>query len=176
VLAPFAGFAEPTHPNEIGLYTESWDGYGPTGTNIVGTPWSGIVAFDCQLNFNPIGGIFKIGDVLNGEGFNIGDAAHIGDGFLEYIVGFAYEIPSINDAILLTTLQFINQNTGPVEVTMGPASVPSVPGQMSYVTPNASLQVMYSMGGAMDAPVFIFNGEAVPVEQESFGSVKALYR
>ena len=35
---------------------------------------------------------------------------------------------------------------------------------------------MYSMGGSHEAPVFVFNGEAVAVENESFGSVKALYR
>jgi hypothetical protein len=32
------------------------------------------------------------------------------------------------------------------------------------------------MGGSHDAPVFLFEGIAIAVEEESFGSVKALYR
>ena len=94
LLAPISSFAEPTHPNEIGLYTEP-NGYGATGTDVLGAPvdvylvltkpeannvsLSGIFAFECQLNFNPIGGIFLIGNVLNGEGANIGDDDHFYD-------------------------------------------------------------------------------------------------
>ena len=55
------------------------------------------------------------------------------------------------------------------------------PGQMAFLggyepAPPYSLLPMYSIGGSHDAPVFIFNGEAVDVESESFGTVKALYR
>jgi hypothetical protein len=65
-----------------------------------------------------------------------------------------------------------------INVTLGPISTmpPSISGQMAFVTPNSTLEAMYSMGGSHDAPVFLFGGEAVPVEKESFGSVKALYR
>ncbi len=195
VLAPFAGFAEPTHPNEIGLYTTP-DGNGATGTNEIGVivdvflvltkpeannaPCSGILAFECQLNFNPFGwNIFLIGHELNGNGLNIGDVDHINSyGFLEFIVGFANPgVPSINDAVLLVSFEFMNiYEVGPVEVTLGPPSVQTIPGQMGFLSSTHYFEAMYSMGGAMDAPVFIFGGEAVLVENESFGSVKALYR
>jgi len=38
------------------------------------------------------------------------------------------------------------------------------------------IRIMHPVSGSYDAPVFIFNGEAVPVETESFGPVKTLYR
>jgi len=130
VLAPSSGISEPTHPNEIGLNLTP-DGLGETGTDLVGSPvtvylvltkphagndpCSGLQGFDCQLNFDPIGGIFRLGDSLNGDGFNIGDADHIGEGFLEYIVGMADVVPTIDEAVLMVTFSFFNTNMVSVE-------------------------------------------------------------
>jgi hypothetical protein len=191
LMAPNPSLAEPTHPNELGLYA-SPDDFTATGTDVIGAPvyvylvltrpeaigapTAGLAAFECQLNFSPAGGIFKTGEILPGEGFNIGDASNIQDGYLEYIVGFADLIPTVDEAILCLTLQFININTVPVEVTLGPPSFASIPNQMSFFPGDPPLEIMYSMGGSHDAPVFIFSGMAIPVEEESFGSVKALYR
>ncbi len=191
MLAPFAGIAEPTHPNEIGLYTEP-NGYGETGTYVVNAPvtvylvltkpednngplW-GIRAFECQLNFTPAGNMFLLGDALAAPGLNIGDTANFDLGYLEYIVGFSDSVPVINHAVVLITFSFLNLYSGPVEVTMGPASNPIIPGQMALFTPIQTWEVMYPISGAVDAPVFIFNGQAVAVENDSFGSVKAMYR
>ena len=103
LLAPNPGFAEPTHPNEIGLYTTP-NGYGETGTNIVGVPvdvflvltkpevendpFPGVLGFDCQLNFNPVGLMFLLSLTLGGEGLNIGDDYNVSSGWLEFITGF----------------------------------------------------------------------------------------
>lgn len=191
LVAPIASIAEPTHPNEIGLYTTP-DGYGDTGTDDIGIPVNvylvltkpqvgnepclGLTAFDCQLNFNPTGGIFMTGNALNGVGFNIGDVAHIDQGYLEFIVGFADLVPTVDDAILMVSFQFIYVNPVPIEVTMGPCSVPAIPGEMVFLPGDPPYELMHSMGGSPDAPVFIFGGEAIAVEPESFGSVKALFR
>lgn len=191
MLAPSSGTAEPTHPNEIGLYLTP-DGLGDTGTIEVGTPvnvylvltkpeadnspLSGLVAFDLQLNFSPAGNLFMTGNVLNGSGLNIGDMGNIAGGYLEFIVGFAAEVPAVDDAILLVSLQFICATANPIEVRMGPASFPTIPGEMSFVTPWQTLEVMYPISGSLDDPVFLFNGYAIAVEKESFGAVKALYR
>ncbi len=195
VLAPFSGVAEPTHPNELGLYTEP-NGYGATGTTDVGVPVnvflvltkpeannvpiSGIRGFECQLNFNPIGGIFLLSDVLNGVGaINIGEVTMLAsEGFLEYVVGFPDVVPAVDDACLLISFTFLQPVPGEINVTLGPISTynPSIPGQMGFATPFQTLEVMHSMGGSHDAPVFTFGGYAVAVEDESFGSVKALFR
>ena len=184
--------AEPTHFNEIGLYTTT-DGFGETGTDDVGVPTTvflvltkpasqgipcdGIGAFECQLNFNPASfGLFKLFDALGAEGLNIGDVDHISDGYLEYIVGFSTGVPVVAEAAVLIHFQFLRTSATPVEVTLGPVSFPSIPGQMGFLPPDPPIEIMYSMGGSHEAPVFIFNGMAIPVESESLGSVKALYR
>jgi hypothetical protein len=194
LLAPSSGFAQHVYFNQVGLYTTS-SGLGTniTGTNDVGVPVSvflvlskpaqgesvfpGVKAFECQLNFNPIGNIFKLGDALAADGLNIGDTDHIADGYLEYIVGFSDVVALTADqSIALVSFTFMNLNVVPVNITLGPPSVPSIPGQMAFLPPSPPLVAMYSAGGAPDAPVFTFNGQAVAVENESFGAVKALYR
>jgi hypothetical protein len=195
MLAPETGLAEPTHFNEIGLYSTT-DGFGETGTFVVaepvdvylvltkpashGIPCTGIKAFECRLNFNPIGGIFKLLDMLMADGLNIGDTDNIHEGYLEYIAAFGGVVPVVDEADALIHFQFLNTNSFPVEVTLSPASLPSLPGFMVFLPPdysgNDDLEIMYAVSGHPDAPVYIFNGAAVSVETESFGSVKALYR
>ena len=182
LLAPSTGFAQHVYDNQLGLYLTD-DGFGATGSDDIGaeiavylvltrpaTPsgvaWDGITAFECQLNFDPAGGIVKTSDALNG--------------WLEYIVGFAAEVPKdVNDAVLLVSFRFIHLVPGVINVTLGPitSAIPSLQDKMSYVTPNQTLDEMFPSSGAPDAPVFTFGGgTVVPVEDASFGSVKALFR
>ena len=96
LLAPGLSIAEPTHPNEVGLYMTP-DGYGATGTYEIGVPvdvhlvltkpcdvenndapYNTINMFECMLNFNPIGNLFKMGDFFPEYCINIGDAWNIG--------------------------------------------------------------------------------------------------
>lgn len=186
-----SAFSAPTHPNEIGLYTTP-DGFGATGTELIGVPvdvylvltkpeaqnvpCSHVLAFECYITFNPAGGLFKLAEVWGDVGINIGDSDHIGDGYLEYIIGFANGIPVVDEAATLIHYQFMNINTVPVEVTLGPTVPSDIPGEMVFLPPDPPVEIMYSVGGSHAAPVFIFNGEAINVEAESFGSVKALYR
>jgi hypothetical protein len=197
MLTSYVAIAEPTHPNEVGLYTTP-DGYGATGTFEIGTPvevflvltkatdmvsgmpYSAIRAFECTLYFNPAGGIFLLGEVLPPGSVDIGDNNHIGDGYLEYIVGTADDWPVINESVVLIEFTFMNTNTSVVEVTLGQSFTPCIPGEMAFVSYEYEepyhCTIMHPVSGSLDAPVFIFNGEAVPLEAESFGSVKALYR
>lgn len=192
LLAPSSGFAQHVYFNQVGLYMDA-NGMGDTGTNDVGTPvnvflvltrpaegesvFAGVKAFECQLNFSPAGQMFKLGDALISEGLNIGDVDNIGLGYLEYIVGFSDVVAlQADESIALVTFTFMNLNPGVVEVTLGPPSVASIPGEMAFLAPNSTLYPMFSSGGMPDAPVFKFNDMAVAVENESFGGVKALYR
>ncbi len=192
LLVPGSSVAEPTHPNEVGLYTTQ-DGYGPTGTFIVGAPvtvylvltrpekdgvpYLTVNAFECLLSFNPIGNMFKLGEVFPPGSINVGDSNNIGLGYLEYIVGFADDFPVTNESVVLVTITFLHAAPIVTEVTLGPPLYGgSIPGEMAYQSVQGDLRVMYSMGGSHEAPVFIFQGEAIAVEKESFGSVKALFR
>jgi len=195
MLVPGTGIAEPTHPNEVGLYTN--DGVnGPTGIYGIGTPlevflvltrptdtltgapYATINAFECRLNFNPIGNLFKLGEILPPESINIGETSNILAGYLEYVVGIGTDWPVINESVVLVAFVFLHTAPGVIEVTLGPISNfnPSIPGHMAFQSVPGHLLIMYSMGGSHDAPVFLFEGEAVAVENETFGSVKALFR
>ena len=194
LLLPGSGHSEPTHPNEIGLYMNE-DGTGATGTYDLGipifaylvltkpadtfdndTPYATINAFECRLNFSLSEGLFKLGDTLPPTSLNIGDNSSISQGFLEYIVGIADDVPVIDESVVLIEFVFLLVVSSPIEVTIGPTSRPSRPGIMVFQSVSGHLVPMYPVSGAYGDPIFIFIGEAVDLEKESFGSVKALYR
>ncbi|MCK9996179.1 MAG: hypothetical protein KAH56_07860 [Candidatus Krumholzibacteria bacterium] len=188
------GHSEPTHPNEIGLYMNE-DGTGATGTFDLGipiyaylvltkpadtanndTPYATINAFECRLTFSSSEGLFKLGDQLPPTSINIGDQSSISQGFLEYIVGIANDVPVTDESVVLIEFVFLAVVDLSIEVTIGPTSKPSRPGVMVFQSESGHLVPMYPVSGSYDDPIFIFNGEAVDVVKESFGSVKALYR
>ena len=201
LLAPSSGFAQHVYFNQVGLYTtadalpDPLDPDAPiTGTDDVGIPttvflvltrpaagetaYAGVRAFECQLNFNPIGGIFMLSGALGAPGLNIGDVDNIALGYLNYIVGFSAPVPvAPSESIILVTFSFLNQNAVPIEVTLNPAPGGSIPGQMVFLpdTPPI-LEQMFSSSGTPDGTAFTFNGVAVATEDATFGSVKALYR
>jgi hypothetical protein len=188
------GHSEPTHPNEIGLYMNE-NGTGATGTYDLGipiyaylvltkpsdtsnndTPYDTINAFECRLTFSISEGLFKLGDTLPPTALNIGDNSTISQGFLEYIVGIAEDVPVIDESVVLIEFVFLLVVNSVIEVTIGPTSRPSRPGVMVFQSVSGHLVPMYPVSGAYEDPIFLFNGEAVDVENETFGSVKALYR
>lgn len=203
LLGSSTAFAEPTHPNEIGLYTSS-DGAGATGTFVVGqpvtlylvltrptdfvngdSPCTTYGGFELRMEFvpPPLGGLFLLNTFLPGE--------HIDIGFKDFehgILGFACGVstgsplPVVDEAIAVAELTFLNFGTGMTEVFLRPhAPGQSIPGEMAFLGGHApsiamTLLPMYPISGSHDAAVFRFNGAAVAVDCESFGSVKALYR
>jgi hypothetical protein len=188
------GHSEPTHPNEIGLYMNE-NGTGATGTYDLGipiyaylvltkpsdtsnndTPYDTINAFECRLTFSISEGLFKLGDTFPPTSLNIGDNSTISQGFLEYIVGIAEDVRVIDESVVLIEFVFLLVVNSVIEVTIGPTSRPSRPGVMVFQSVSGHLVPMYPVSGAYEDPIFLFNGEAVDVENETFGSVKALYR
>ena len=199
MLATTVVFAEPTHPNEVGLYMTP-DGYGATGTMetmvpvdvfLVLTkpadaengyvPFSYVLGFELGLHFDPspIGDLFRLGEVFPPGSINVGDNSDINQGFLDYIVGVSTDYPLIvtDESVVLMRFIFLKITDSQTAITLKPTIPASISGEMAFLGEEYSqLRAMYSVGGSHDAPVFIFNGEAVAVETESFGSVKALYR
>ncbi len=191
--------AEPTHPNEVGLYMTP-DGYGATGTMDVMVPvevflvltkpadaengfvpFSYVLGFELALHFDPspIGDLFRLGEVFPPGSINVGDNTDINQGFLEYIVGISTDFPLIvtDESVVLMTIIFLKITASQTAITLKPTIPASIPGEMAFLGEEyEQLRVMHSISGSHDAPVFIFNGEAVAVETESFGSVKALFR
>jgi len=192
-------FAEPTHPNEVGLYMTP-DGYGATGTMetmvpvdvfLVLTkpadaengfvPFSHVLGFELALHFDPApyGDLFKLGEVFPPGSINVGDNSDINQGFLDYIVGISTDYPLIvtDESVVLMTIIFFKVTASQTAITLKPIIPASISGEMAFLGEDyEQLRAMHSISGSHDAPVFIFNGEAVAVEKESFGSVKALFR
>jgi hypothetical protein len=198
-LAPITGIAEPTHPNEVGLYT-SPDGHGATGTYNVGipvevylvltkpmipdqggVPCSTIQGFECRLVFDPVPNedLYLMSYAFPPDWINGCYAPDITLGYLDFMVAGPDDLPVTDETMVLIRFTFLNLSPTVFEVTLCPIIPPSVPGQMCYLTFDLGpphLVAMHSISGFFDAPAFIFNGEAVSVETESFGSLKALYR
>ncbi|MCK9995157.1 MAG: hypothetical protein KAH56_02625 [Candidatus Krumholzibacteria bacterium] len=192
LLAPSTGFAsDHVYPNQVGMYEFS-DGTGATGTfdvnSIVtvflvltkpekdGVPYETINAFELTLNFNPAGNMFKLGEVYPGTNVDVGDSANIGLGYLTYIVGLAESHPVTDESFTLLEFSFMHTAPGIIEVSLAPTPKPGIDGEMAYQSVSGDLRIMYSAAGPDGGPVYIFDGAAVAVENESFGSVKSLYR
>jgi len=203
LLTPNPGIAEPTHPNEVGLYLND-DGTGATGTFVVGAPvdvylvltkptdvengnvpFNVVTGVEFQMHFNPVpSDLILLATVLPPGSIDIGRYKDISTGILEFIVGIPDNsaVSVIDEAAMLIKFTFLKLSTETTEVTLRPIpDSPSIPGEMAFLGgdqpwPPYSLLAMYSMGGSHEAGVFEFNGEAVDVESESFGTVKALYR
>jgi len=152
----------------------------PTDVNNNDLPYATVQAFELTLNFSPVPSddLVLLATEFPFRSINVGHPADINQGFLEYVVGVdpSYPLQVTNESVVLMTFTFINDNITPTEITLGPTSRPGIAGQMAFESESGQLRVMHSVGGAHDVPVFIFNGEAVSVENESFGSIKALYR
>lgn len=198
MLASTVVVAEPTHPNEVGLYMTP-DGYGATGTPLLGSPvlmylvltkpsevdngdapYPTINAFEATLRFEPIpnNNLFLLGANLPPLSVDVGLRKYINEGYLDYVVGIdiTSPVPVSDESVVLITFQFMNMAVAGFNVYLEPTDRPSIPGQMAFQSIQGILEIMHPVSGSHVDPVFIFGGEAVAVENESFGSVKALYR
>ena len=194
---PGIGLAQdPPTPNTLGLYEFS-DGTGATGTADIGSPvtaylvlknpadvqngdepYPSINAFECQLNFNPPGSLFKLAEIIPCDGccMNVGDSSDINQGFLEYIIGFNVDYFVTDESIVLIEFVFMHTAPGNIEVTLGPTSKPSIPGEMVFQSVAGEGRVMHPASGSHGGPVYLFSDGPDPVVGATFGSVKVLYR
>lgn len=198
-------FAEPTHPNEIGLYTEP-HGQGATGTSVVGspvtvylvmtkptdpltgTPFTAILAFALSLIFDPApeNDLLLLETNLPPSHIDIGRYKTINDGILEFVVAWPNAVPPlgvvVDEAAVLAEFTFLNLSTHMTAIRFEPIyDAPSTGGELVFVGEPSPYEYapqndMFTVSGSLDDPVFFFNGLAVPNESMTFGKVKALYR
>jgi len=145
-------------------------------------PFLNITGFECRLNFDPVpdNDLLLLDHVIPPQCHDFGPNKDINSGFLEFLVGAISPstIPVVNEAVVLVTMTFMNLNPATTVVTLGPPSWNPMMTCVGRTTQDADPvgQEMHSVGGSLEAGVFEFNGEAVSVDNVSFGSVKALYR
>ena len=198
LLAPSTGFAQHVYANNIGLFMDE-DGFEATGTSTIGapvnvylvlilpsdseagdTPFPSINAFECTLTFTPQpnNDLFALAMTPPPDSIDVGQSKNINSGKLDFVVGIADTNPVIvtNGSALLVSFTFLNNNIGGFEVTIGPPDGSSLPGQMGFQGVEGQILPMYPASGDGADPIFLFGGNAVSVEEESFGSIKAMFR
>ena len=192
------GLSQYTHPpNTVGLFTMP-DGSGdnhsidvgtpitvylvlikPTDEQNGDTPYTIITGFECQLNFIPVGNLFKLGETFPPNYEPVGDNNNIGLGYLEYIVGMYPGYPVTNESVVLISIIFMHTAPGNIEVTLGPINIsgpPSITGEMAFQEIPGDLRAMYPYTNPYIGFQFLFGEPGLALESETFGSVKALYR
>ncbi len=195
LVAPIWSIAQDEYPNEVGLYTNP-DATGPYGispplsvptdiwlvlSNVVdlengGVPMEMVTAFECQIGVtpDPLNDFYLLsydfGD-SNSTAINVGDWS---DG--ELIIGLATPVFIANGTAFLAKITIMALSSTRYDLSLNPTSKPGIPGEIAFVGDDGTIKKMNSIGGAVGATVFSIFGEAVAIENESFGSVKALYR
>jgi len=196
LLIPGTGLAQFTHPpNTVGLFLFP-DGSGAANSPDIGspinvhlvllkptdeqngdTPYTTITGFECMLNFNPIGNLYKLGEYFTNPNTEpVGDHQNIQLGYLEYIVGFFPGVPVTNESVVLIRITFLHITPGNIYVTLGPTFNPHIPGEMAFQSVEGDLRAMHPYIDPIYNYTFLFGEPGLAVEDKSFGSVKALYR
>lgn len=198
ILFPTLVVAEPTHPNEIGLYL-TVDGTGPTGVTTpntfvpaylvltrptiteTGEPVLNLTGFDLMIHVDPIpaGDLFVLRIAFWPGIMDCCPDPFFGDrpySLIDVSYYPAQPQPVTGQSVVLIEYDFLKLSSSPHVITLEPLPTAAIPGQMSFQPANGDRQIMHPISGSFEDPVFVFNGEAVGVESVSFGSVKALYR
>ena len=195
LVVPVWSIAQDSYPNEVGLFVNP-DATGPAGispqiqvptdiwlvlTNVVdlengGAPMETVKGFECRIGVapDPTGDFFLLDFDFadsNASSVNIGNWS---DG--ELIVGYALPVSVADENVVLAKITVFCNSSTRYDLSLNPTSKPGIPGEMAFVGEDGTIKQMYSIGGSIGATVFSIYGEAVAVENESFGSVKALYR
>jgi len=96
----------------------------------------------------------------------------------QYIVGLAEALPT-TEATLLHSWEFMMGAVLPVQMYIGPTTVPSLPGGLPVVQ-NAEGSILMTVGtstGGPEIPVATMNTDCVvATENLTWGDIKALYR
>ena len=198
LLAPSVGFAQDA-ANQVGIYTETTgftsnindiavggqfnaylvltnpineDFNGGTGTSV---PVTGIDGFEVAVMM-PEGLTFlALQTLLPPDALNVGTAP-------DFIVGLGNSFPVVDTAAVLVTWLFASIDGGEYQLFLGATSTARFPGFMSIVDAGDDDsdpgQIVYPANNNFDDPAFAVNSAnvVVPVENESWGDVKALFR
>jgi hypothetical protein len=189
LLAPSVGFAVQAD-NQVGIYGDAIASDGsqnfvvPTSTPFTaymiltqpvdnyGVDVIEVEAFECAVTFSNGAMVFKLAETLPPQAINVGDSSNPAAG-LQYAVGLGVPMPVNNGTVTLVQFTFMVLVDTNIDVFIEE----SVGGNMYFQdTPNKELVDYYPSSSSPAMPVASFNGTAVPVDSESWGGVKAMYR
>lgn len=201
LLIPGPAAAQETYYNQAGLYLDPTgpDGSGTSGTSQIATPvlvylvltrpvdvqdgnapYTTINAFEFTLRFDPVpnNNFFVLQTQLPPGNVDVGLRKNINEGFLDFVVGISSSSPLevFDEQAVLITFTFMYMSPSSLQIFIEPTERPSIAGEIVFQSEPSQLRVMHPASGFFNEPIFEFNGEAVAVDDASFGSVKALFR
>ena len=194
LLAPNAGFAQ-EWKNRIGIYTTATATDDHFATNPVGqfniyflltspqmddgTPITQLDAFEFKVTITGTPGMFfKLAQTLPPNSLNVGQDS---DAYAaEYAVGAASPFPVTGGIAQLMSWNCMVVGGGPFSFFLNQTSAPSLPGHLAISIPleggSAQLVACEPSSGDFASSVFGIGSDPTGVENETFGSVKALFR
>jgi hypothetical protein len=135
---------------------------------------AGVWGYEMLLTFSPAGILTLINTEYAGQAINVATPP-------EYSVGLAAPLPWARD-VRLATLTFFVAATTPATVTVGPSTIPSVPGELVYVDGGdvGNLIPLNPSSGDQANAIFGFNtgplNPPIANDEDTWGGVKNLYR
>ncbi|MDX2472548.1 MAG: hypothetical protein QNL91_02475 [Candidatus Krumholzibacteria bacterium] len=171
--------------NEVGIYADPFGGsselFGPPDvpfnayvvlTNPSNIPVWGF-EFGYTMALNDPSALFRLQNVLPPVAIDVGDNSNLLSG--DYVVGLA--TPLISDvAMVLVTWQFMLTSPQTVFMELGPSRIPSLPYDLPAYEAGGTIVPMTLAPTCWGTRIHVNESCPLPVEEQAFGAVKALYR
>ena len=189
LLAPNVGFAQ-SADNQLGIYGDEAGSLDSQNFVVAAsTPFTAymvltnpvdnydmavgeVEAFECRVAFSNGAMVFKLAETLPPQAINVGDSSNPAAG-LEYAVGLGVPTPVVGGAVTLVEFTFMVLAVSQIDVFIEE----SQGGNLYYQeADNKELVDYYPSSSDPAMPVASFNGTVTPVDEETWGGVKALYR
>ena len=171
--------------DEVGIYADPYGGtndlFGPpnvpfTAYVILTNPSNALVwgfEFGYTIALNDPSVLFRLQNALPPEAIDLGDNSNLLSG--DYVVGLA--TPLISDsAIVLVTWQFMLTSPQTAFMDLGPSRIPSLPYSLPAYEAGGTIVPMTLAPTCWGTQIHVNESCPLPVKEQAFGAVKALYR
>jgi len=160
---PFMAYLVLTNP-----VNHSYDGGADTNE-----PITMVNGFECRVTMPSTNTFFVLDTTYPVQSLDLGAGP-------SHVVGFNANVMVTGNSLVLCTWEIMVTNTDTFNIFMGPSQFPSIAGKMAILDAGDAqdpLSAVYVSTGDTSIPVFSVNGtDAVAVDNESWGGVKALFR
>jgi hypothetical protein len=188
-VASIAAAEWPRGENVLGLYTSTdqataraniTQSAGPFSTYLVATgltATAGVVGWECMVEWDEDASFFASQQTLYGDALNVATWPEFAVGILKPGV-----VPDGNGAAVLAQFDWLSFTTAQLYMHLHPNKNPSSPGNMIYVDASdvgEFIPLSWSSGDEANAVFGVNTGPLdpqVPTEDETWGSVKNMYR
>ena len=133
--------------------------------------WGFEFGYTIALNDQSV--LFRLQNALPPEAIDVGENSNLLSG--DYVVGLATPLISAA-AIVLVTWQFMLTSPETVFMELGPSRIPSLPYDLPAYEAGGTIVPMTLAPTCWGTQIHVNEYCPLPVEEQAFGAVKALYR